>query len=319
MKTFIKDLKVGHSFDTQFLLVDFQLKNKRDGGKYLSLELMDKSGSLKGNMWDNFLGLVDVIQKNDVVAASGVVQEYQGRTQVTISRMQRLDLEQVNLSDFVTSSKADIQALWAQVKQRMDGMKTPALKDLLKAIFTDERVKKFLAAPAAKALHNAYRGGLIEHVYSLLLMSEAAHAHYKALGVDFNLELVQTGILLHDLMKTEELSYELSIDYTDVGHLIGHLPMALQLIERHAAEISDFPSGLKLQLDHIVLSHHGELEYGSPVIPQTVEALVVSYLDQLDSRMWGYQALKDRKEASSNWTDSNRMFATQLFVPNGSS
>ena len=314
MKTFIKDLKVGHSFDTQFVLVDFQLKNKRDGGKYLSVELMDKSGNLKGNMWDNFLGLVDAIKKNDVVAAAGVVQEYQGRTQVTVARMQRIDADQVNMADFVQTTKADIEALWADVKKRMDAMQTAPLKALLQAVFSEERTKLFKAAPAAKALHNAYRGGLLEHVHSLLMLSEKVHAHYGSLGISFSLDLVQTGILMHDLMKTEELEYELAIDYTDAGQLIGHLPMALQLIERHAATIPKFPPELKMQLDHLVLAHHGQLDFGSPVIPKTVEALVLSNLDNLDSRMWGFQALKERMTPASKWTDSNRMFETALYV-----
>ena len=314
MKTFIKDLKIGQNFDSQFVLVDFQVKNKRDGGQYFALEVMDKSGAIKGNMWDNFLGLVGIIHKNDIVAVSGVVQDYNGKKQISVGKMQKLDPEQVNMADFVATTKADIEKMWADVSARIEKMKNTHLRILLKGIFDAERTKAFKAAPAAKALHNAYRGGLLEHVHSLLLLSEKIHEHYGSLGIKFDLELLQTGILLHDLMKTEELNYALGIDYADVGQLVGHLPMALQLVERYTCRMPDFPPQLKMHLDHVILSHHGELEFGSPIIPRTIEAIVMSNMDMLDSRMWGYQAVFDRKDASSDWSDNNRMFETSLYL-----
>ncbi len=286
-----------------FLVQYKEIRQKRTGENYLSLTLADKSGDLDAKMWDNASEVMDTFERDDFVRVKGLLQIFQNKPQFTIHRLQRMDSAEQDLADYLPASKRDPAEMFAELEGRMASMSNPHLKALLDAIFSDAALAKaYRAAPAAKQIHHAWLGGLLEHVLSLAALAEVTAAHYQGIDRD----LLMTGVILHDIGKVYELGYERSFAYTVEGQLLGHIVIGSQLVDDHIRRIPDFPPKLRLLVQHLVLSHHGELAYGSPKIPLFPEALLLHHLDNMDSKMEAIRALiANDKNLEGTWTSFN--------------
>ncbi|MBS1766726.1 MAG: HD domain-containing protein [Acidobacteria bacterium] len=282
----LRSLKEGEVFSGHLLAAEAAYRTSAKGAEYLELKLADASGDLKGFLWDlrAIEGDMDAVKADAFLFVKGAAQAYNGRLQLRLDKVRAAKDEEVgDLGRFFPSSTRPVMDMLAELDAWIRTIADPWVRRLLSALFIEDAALRagFAKAPAAKSMHHAFLGGLLEHTLSILGMAERACAHYQ----DLNRDLVLAGVLLHDVGKTAELSYDRSFGYTDEGNLIGHISMETQWIHRAADRIEGFPVELRMQLLHIVLSHHGRLEYGSPVLPKTPEALVVHYLDDLDGKL----------------------------------
>lgn len=307
---YIRDLQPGAQITSIFLVQSKEVRQKKSGEPYLSLQLSDKSGDVDAKMWDNVEQVVETFEKNDFVKVSGLPSVYNNRLQFTIHKMVRVSDDQVDFGDFFPASSRDRDEMLAELRSIIAGMANPHLRALLESIFADESIAtRYKTAPAAKSIHHAWLGGLIEHVLSLCTLCKIVCPHYPQVDGD----LVLTGAILHDIGKIEELSYDRGFGYTDIGQLIGHIQIGLALVDSKIAQIPDFPPKLKLLLDHMILSHHGELEFGSPKVPVFAEAMLLHHLDNLDSKMETIRGSVERdKVMEGNWTGWNSILERAL-------
>lgn len=297
---YIRDLQPGTQITGIFLVQSKEVRQKKSGEPFLSLQLADKSGDVDAKMWDNVEQVVDTFEKNDFVKAAGVPSVYNNRLQFTIHKLVRVSDGQVDFADFFPASTRDRDEMLAELRGIVAGMANPHLRGLLEAILADESIaSRYKNAPAAKSIHHAWLGGLIEHVLSLCALAKVVTPLYPYVDGD----LVLAGVILHDIGKIEELSYERGFGYTDIGQLIGHIQIGLSLVNRKVSELPDFPPKLKLLLDHMILSHHGELEFGSPKVPVFAEAMLLHHLDNLDSKMETIRGTIERDKVMEGfWT-----------------
>jgi 3'-5' exoribonuclease len=261
-----------------------QLRTKADGSVYLALTLCDRTGQLEGRMWE--AAEAGEFQAGDVVKLRGQVCRYQDKLQIKLDKLRRadesLDAGQFELGDFVPKTVYDIDALWAKLLSYADSVTDPHLHQLLQLFLDDPAIAAALReAPAAKTLHHAWIGGLLEHVVSLANICSLAATHYP----DVNRDLLLTGAILHDIGKLVELRWGTSFEYTLEGQLLGHISIGLAMVEQKVALIPAFPPRLKLLVQHMILSHHGRLEFGSPKLPMIPEAMLLHYLDDLEAKM----------------------------------
>jgi 3'-5' exoribonuclease len=265
-----------------FLVQSKEIRQKKTGEPYLSLMLGDRTGDIDAKMWDNVAEVMDTFDRDDFVKVKGLLQIYNNRPQLTIHKMRRMDEAEVDFADFFPASARDPQDMLAELRQVVASVCNPHLRALLDSFVLDEDIaQRFAKAPAAKFIHHAFFGGLIEHVLSLCQLCRLAAQHYK----NIDLDLLLTGAILHDIGKIEELSYNRSFGYTSDGQLIGHIVIAIRMIEERIARLPGFPPQLRALVEHLVLSHHGSLEFGSPKLPMFPEALMLHYLDDLDAKM----------------------------------
>ncbi len=281
-------------------IVDFfavaakQLRRKKDGSVFLWLRLSDRSGQCEAVMWDNLETCVDAFQAGDIVKVRVDVANYQGRTQLTIKQLRKAMPTEYALADFQPHTIYDIDAMWGKLRGFVEGFDDPYLKRLVTSFLDDPEIATCLrTAPAAKYLHHAWIGGLLEHIVSLLGLCDRVAPHYP----EVNRDLVMTGAILHDIGKLEELRWGFQFDYTIEGQLLGHITLGIGMIEQRIAAIPDFPPRLRVMVEHIVLSHHGKYEFGSPKLPMTPEAILFHYLDDLDAKLHSVRAELDRSTA----------------------
>ena len=279
---YISDLEPNQIVQGTFLVSYKDVRQKKNGDPYLTVTLSDRTGDLEAKMWDNASEFLDVFERDNFVRVKGLLQIFQNRPQLTLHRIQPVPDSEIDTSDYFPVSKRDRGEMFREVQDWIAGMTDPYLKPLMEAIFGDESIAvPFRDAPAAKTVHHAWIGGLIEHVLSMCRLAKFAAAHYP--GIDFDLLL--SGVLLHDLGKIRELSYTRSIAYTSPGQLLGHIVIGMGIVEEKLRQIPDFPPRLRELLLHMIISHHGELEFGSPKTPLFPEALLLHHLDNLDSKM----------------------------------
>jgi 3'-5' exoribonuclease len=296
----IADLAPGQSVTGLFLVQSKDVRQKKTGEPYLSLVFVDRSGEVDAKMWDNVPEVVETFDRDDFVRVKGETQLYQNRLQITVHRLVRIDSAEVDLADFLPASRRDPEEMFAELRSVIAAMKNPHLRALLDAIFADTAVAEaYKRAPAAKTIHHAWLGGLLEHVLSLVKLARFAAAHYDAIDED----LLMTGVVLHDIGKIRELSYQRTFGYTTEGQLLGHIQIALRLIGDKIAQIAGFPPKLRNLVEHLVLSHHGQLEFGSPKVPLLPEALLLHHLDNMDSKMEAMRGALERDRSSTGeWT-----------------
>ncbi len=265
-----------------FLVLSKEIRQKKTGEPYLSLHLADRTGEVEAKMWDGVAEVMDTFDRDDFVKVKGVAQLYQTRNQFTINRLRRLDDAEVDFADYFPCSEKDPEQMFAELSATIDQVQNPHLRGLLTALFADPSLTgRYKIAPAAKSIHHACRGGLLEHVLSLLQLAKIVAPHYK----EVDLDLLITGVILHDIGKVEELRYVRSFNYSSEGQLLGHIIIGLRMLGEKLATLPDFPPRLRTLLEHMLISHHGELEFGSPKVPQFAEALLLHHLDNLDSKM----------------------------------
>ena len=313
-QTALRLLKEGETFNGYLLAQEAAFKTSAKGSEYLELKLADASGDLKAFLWDvrAIEGDMDKVVADAFLKVKGQVSAYNGRLQMRLDKVRfALDEEVGDLSRFFATSGRPLADMTAELDAAVARTRDPWIRRLLELLLVEDAGLRaaFCQAPAAKSLHHAFLGGLLEHTLSVLGMAERACEHYP----DLNRDLVVAGVFLHDVGKTAELTYQRSFGYSDEGNLIGHIAMEAEWISRAAARIPDFPENLRLQILHIVLSHHGKLEYGSPVLPKTPEALLVHYLDDLDGKLESMFRSIREDAGEGAWTPFSRTMERMVY------
>lgn len=300
---YLSELQPNQTVSGTFLVSYKDVRQKKSGDPYLSLTLTDRTGELDAKMWDNAAEALNTFERDDFVRIKGLLQIFQNRPQLTLHKIQAVPESEVDLADYLPASKRDRDEMFREVQGWIAGMSEPHLKHLLEAIFADEEVAlAYRTAPAAKTVHHNWIGGLIEHVLSLCNLAKTSAAHYP--HIDFDLLL--TGVLLHDIGKIRELHYARSFGYTTEGQLLGHIQIGVQMVLDKMRLLPDFPPRLRDLVVHMILSHHGELAFGSPKLPMFPEALLLHLLDNMDSKMECMRALIDRDpQLQGVWTGYN--------------
>lgn len=310
---FIEQLKEGDRLDDFFLVKASRLAETRAGKPYLTLEVVDRSGEISGPIWENVEGVQGLCQSGQFVRLGGQVQSYRDKLQLKIDSVRPVERGEVDLADFILVSDQDRAAMARDLQTLVASVRNPFLRKLLAHFFKKEPMwQRFQDAPAAKGIHHAYAGGLLEHSLSVARIADLLAAHYP--GVDRS--LLMTGALLHDIGKVDELVLDLAvIDYTAQGRLKGHLVMGSEMVAVAAAQIKDFPPELLTQLQHLILSHHGRQEFGSPTVPMTIEAFLLSFIDDLDAKMNLMEQLRKKmKTPGLQWTEYQRSLERYLFL-----
>jgi len=273
----------GRNFDGFFLVLAKQQRTTKTNKPYLNLILGDKTGQLEARIWDpGDARIAKEFDKGAIVKVRGCCSRFEDRLQVKIDQLRVALADEVEKSDLLPATGYDVNDLWRQLGNFIEGLSNPDLKTLLKTILGDPSIAMaYREAPAARQLHHAWLGGLLEHVVSLLRLGDRVAAHYTLLDRD----LLLTGIILHDIGKIRELSWDIGFDYTIEGVLLGHIQMGVDLVEKAIASLPQFPDRLRTLVLHLILSHHGKLEFGSPKLPMIPEALVLNFVDDLDAKM----------------------------------
>jgi len=286
---FVSELQPNQVITTSFLVHTKEIRQKKTGGElYLSLLLGDRTGELDAKMWDNVSDVIDAFDRDDFVKVKGLVQVFHNRPQLTIHKMRRMDDNEVDFGDYFPCSRRDPEEMWNELRGIVASVANPHLKPLLEAMLDDPDIAwRLRRAPAAKQIHHAYLGGLIEHILSLCTLARLTAPHYPQVDYD----LLLAGVVLHDIGKIYELNYQRGFSYSTEGQLIGHIQIGLRMVADKLRALPDFPPRLRALVEHMMLSHHGTLEFGSPKPPQFPEALLLHYLDDLDSKMECMRAL----------------------------
>ncbi len=297
---YVNGLEANQQISGVFLVQLKDVRQKKTGEPYLSLILADKTGDIEAKMWDNVTDVIDTFGKDDFLKVKGLTQVYQNKLQLTIHKLMKADDREVDLADFFPASKRNADEMMAEVRGIVNGFTNPHLKALMNAFFDDAEIARaYKLAPAAKTIHHAWLSGLIEHVLSLCALAKVTAAHYTGIDTD----LLMTGVLLHDIGKIYELTYLRSFGYSDDGQLLGHIIIALRMLDEKIRQVPDFPRKLRTLVEHMIVSHHGELEYGSPKTPLFLEALLLHHLDNMDSKMEAMRSMVERdKQIEGNWT-----------------
>ncbi len=297
---YVSDLRPNEDVTTTFLVQSKDVRLKKTGEPYLSLMLADKTGAIDAKMWDNVADVVDTFDRDDFIKVKGRVQVYQNRPQFTIHKMVRCDEALVDFADYFPASERDPDEMFAELRNIVKGVNDEQIRALLDAVLDDPEIAaRFKKAPAAKSVHHAYLGGLLEHVLSLCYLCKVTAQRYPFIDLD----LMIAGAVLHDIGKIYELSYRRSFGYTDQGQLLGHIIIGLRIIDDKLRGLPDFPPRLRALIEHIVVSHHGSLEFGSPKVPVFPEALLFHYLDNIDSKMENMRAVLERdNQVEGVWT-----------------
>jgi 3'-5' exoribonuclease len=269
---------------TTFLAVSsMSVREKKTGaGQYLALTLSDKTGTIEARMWDDIASAVATCSEGCYVKVQGQVSKYQGKWQMTLSKMRLAAESEVDAADFVPTTKFDIGEMWTELRGYVEEFKNAELRRLVLAFLDDEEIgAAYRAAPAAKVLHHAWIGGLLEHVVTLVRVCRATAPFYPEVDAD----LLVTGAILHDIGKTRELSWGTTFGYTLEGQMIGHISIAQGMLREKVAGLPGFPDKLRVLVEHMILSHHGKYEFGSPKLPMTPEAVLLSALDDVEAKM----------------------------------
>ena len=286
--TDLAQLDENHHFDGYFLVLVKQQRNTKSGKPYWNLVFGDKTGQIEARIWDVNNPSVERFDQGDIVKVRAVASRFEERLQLKVEQLRLCTLtDPVTKADLLPSTSRDVAELWAELMGFIDSFGNPHLQALLRAMLDDTAFgAAFREAPAAKQLHHAWLGGLLEHVVSLLNLAEKVAAHYPML----NRDLLMTGVILHDIGKTRELSWEMGFEYTVEGSLLGHIQIGTEMTERAIDRIPGFPARLKTLVLHMILAHHGKLEFGSPKLPMIAEALALSFVDDFDAKMMAIES-----------------------------
>src|SRR6201987_1403799 len=298
-KTFVSELTSEQTITSFFLVSAKELRNTREGKPYLRLELCDRSGTVEARMWTKFEMVAQEVAREDIVKVEARVELYRDRTQLALVQVRKARPEEIELADYLPHTKEDVEKMWAELLVHGQSIGNSWLRALVLSILNDTTVApRFKKAPAAKVMHHAYLGGLLEHVVGLCGLAKQVAAHYPELDGD----LLLTAAMLHDVGKLEELCYERSVSYTTEGQLLGHIVMELETVTKAIESIEGFPDKLKTVVQHILISHHGQYEFGSPKLPMIREALVFHYLDDMDSKMAAVRAALAGESGEEDWS-----------------
>jgi 3'-5' exoribonuclease len=278
---------------TYFVLSSMQVRDKKQGGQYLALTVSDRTGSLEARMWDDVAEPIGSCAEGCYVKVQGDISKYQGKFQITLKKLRFAAESEIDPADFQPSTKFDVEEMWTELRGYVALFESADLRRLVDAFLDDEQIgPAFKQAPAAKRLHHAWLGGLLEHVLTLVRVCLAAAPFYPEVDKD----LLVTGAILHDIGKVRELEWRSSFSYTLEGQMIGHISIAQGMLREKVQALAPFPEKLRVLVEHMILSHHGRYEFGSPKLPMTPEAILLSALDDLEAKM---QAMRNEFAAAA--------------------
>ncbi len=312
-KAFIADLLEGQPVTSFFLAKQVQVRQRRSGEPYLSLVLADRTGELPAVMWEGVDESVRGLADGDIVKVQAVLGSYHGEPQLTVTRARKAGPDEISPDDYLPRSERDPSAMLAALDGAVEEVGEPHLRQLLRDIFADPATRAaFSVAPAAKAIHHAVLGGLLEHTVSVVGLCRLLADYYPAV----NRDLLLAAAMVHDLGKVKELAWDRVFDYTDPGRLLGHITLGALMVEERVRAIPDFPAALGNSLLHCILSHHGELEWGSPKRPKTLEAIVLHYAENLDGKVSSFLSFAKRYPDPQHpgWTLFNKALDRYLYV-----
>jgi len=311
-KTFIAELPEGEAVTSYFLAKQIQVRQRRSGEPYLTMLLADRTGELPAVMWEGVDDLAKSLTDGDIVKVQAVLGAYHGAPQLTVNRVRKASPGEVSPEDYLPRSESDPQALFAVLEAAVEAIREPHLRRLLQELFSDSTIRSaFGAAPAAKSIHHAVLGGLLEHTVSVVRLCGLLADFYAAV----NRDLLVSAAILHDVGKIQEFTWERVFDYTDAGRLLGHITLGALMVEERIRAIPDFPVELATGLLHCILSHHGELEWGSPKRPKTLEAIVLHYAENLDGKVNSFLSFAKRYPDPQHpgWTQFNKALDRYLY------
>lgn len=311
-KQFVSQLSDKEPVQSIFLIKEKFLLKGKNGKAYISIALSDRTGAVDGRIWDNVDEISSAFQAGDFVRIKGVVHMFQNRRQVVVHKVERTRDGEYELRDFINAASEDPEKMMTDLRKIVDEIRDPHIKNLILNVIEDPEIRpRLLRCPAAKTIHHAYLGGLLEHILSIAQIMQFLARHYPILNQD----LLIFGAIFHDIGKLWELEFDSATAYTDSGRLIGHLVMSVELIEKHSAKIADFPSELKLVLKHIVLSHHGKQEFGSPKVPQFLEAFIVAFIDDFDSKVNTiHHFMSSERQSGEKWSRFHQLFDRYFYL-----
>ena len=316
MKTvFVNQIRERDWVDAPFLVREKILAMAKNGRPYLTLKLMDRTGEVEGKIWDQVDELSACFDKNDFVKIAAKASVYLGKMQLVIQQLTPLHETDIDLGDYLPTTHRSIAEMVAELQALVTSLSDQPLRSLMESLLDDPVfMRRYSQAPAAKSMHHVYLGGLLEHSLAVAALAEDICRRYP--GLDRDLLLV--GALLHDVGKIDELSYDRSFQYTDAGKLLGHIMIGVELINQKIRSIERFPERTALLLKHLMLSHHGQYEYGSPKRPKTMEAVILNFLDDLDSKINGVRSHIEREpDRESSWTEYHRLYDRYFYKGEG--
>lgn len=311
-KIFISQLTAGQQLQDVFLVAKKSLADTRAGKPYLAMTLMDRTGEIEVRVWENAQQYDALIEEGDYALVQAVVKPFRDQLQMTVTSLRKVDETAVDLASFLRTSTRPAAEMHAALDAVIGSITDPALQRLLQTIFQGEVLQKFQRAPAAKKLHHAYIGGLMEHTLSIVGMADKVADHYPLIDRD----MLIAGALVHDLAKIEEFDYSKpAFQYTDRGRLVGHLVMGVDIVRRAAGQVPAITDDQLDRLLHMILSHHGQYGFGSPVLPMTPEAILLHHLDDMDAKMQYMESLCVKMDGNSwQWTDYQRHLERYLYL-----
>ncbi|MBM4271354.1 MAG: HD domain-containing protein [Deltaproteobacteria bacterium] len=312
MKTvFVRDIKAGEKVSDAFLVAEKNLAYSQKGSPYLNVRLRDRTGEIEGKIWENALEWDRIFKKGDIVTVQSKAANFKNTIQLSIVDVMKLEDYEVDITDYLPAAKENIDEMFSSLMSFIDKIDTPCLKSLLESFFSDQEVTAlFKRAPAAKGFHHVYLGGLLEHTLSVTRLLEWVAGHYQGI----NRDLLITGGILHDIGKIYEFSYHRVFDYSDEGRLVGHIIMGVEMLDKKIAAVENFPEKLAVELRHLILSHHGSQEFGSPKRPKTLEAQIVHSVDDLDAKVNAFQSfIEESGDDESKWTPFHKLLERFIY------
>ena len=310
-RTFIKEIRENEIVEGVFWVKEKATPLSRSGAPYLRVRLADRTGEIEGRVWDGVEEFADLFERDDFIRIKAQATSYQDRVQLNIKSIKKVEDTEVSLDEFLPSSTRDPEEMLAELIEIIQGIENAYLKQLVTAFLENEEFTAlFKRAPGAKRLHHSFLGGLLEHTLSVVNLIQKLKGYYEGINHD----LLLAGGVLHDIGKVYELSYERSFDYTDVGRLVGHIVMGVEMVDKEIARIEGFPAELAMLMKHLLLSHHGQYEWGSPTRPMTLEAQILHHLDDLDAKVKGIQEFMQKAQEGATWTDYHRMFERFFYI-----
>ncbi|QTA80902.1 3'-5' exoribonuclease [Desulfonema limicola] len=314
-KQFIDKLSPGDKVDDLFVLSEKTMSQKKNGDNYLNFTFSDKTGDIKGVAWDNIDQIAAAAKSGDFVRVKGGISDYKGGLQLTVRQIDFCTLESVDPADFLPVTKYDPDKMFEQLKRTVEQYVTDKyLKELIQAFWDDKDfVEKFKRAPAAKKMHHAYIGGLLEHTLSMTVLVQKIAEHYKRTLNGINMSLLLTGTIFHDIGKIREFEYNYKIDYSDEGRLVSHIVIGCGIVDEKIRQVQDFPKQTEMLLKHLIVSHHGSKEFGSPEVPRTIEAVLLNHIDNIDAKMNGLREFIEKEAPDESWTSYNYMMGCHLY------
>jgi len=311
---FIKEIAPGETINDVYMIREPILRSTTRGDLYIAMYICDRSGQLNGRMWQATEAVYNSLPKPGFVHINGRSEMYQSNLQIVVNNISVVDSSEVDIEDFLARTAKDVGKIFGEVKEIVGGIKHKQLKALVDEFLADEELMdKFCKAPAAMKLHHNYLGGLLEHTHNMLCVAEAVFGFYP----EVNRDLVLAGIFVHDMGKTDELCYDMAFSYTDSGQLIGHISKGFVMLGEKAESLKS--KGVEIDdvildsLGHIIVSHHGQYEFGSPKLPATPEAFMVNYIDDLDAKIGQVRGVIENEPGDSDWTGWQNSLGTRLY------